>query len=400
MDGKADSAMEVEVFESAEGEVLLPGREEARAAEVNATSVVWGGRPAFASGSTFPGPNAREVSLEEAEGRAQPRRSFENGGRSFCRGSGERMDEVEPNPDEGSPADADPDTFEELATSAPAAFSNAVVRYYVTDHLGSPRVVLDAQRQVLDRHDYEPFGVELTPFTDQADLTHRFTGHERDLQTGYDYMHFRFYGSNMGRFLKPDSVVANAADPQSWNLYAYVRNNPILLNDPSGHMVGIAYRSYTWAGGDIAGSMGIHQEANAVGGGIGLGEHPLDAGFGPTYDSWFGLAALISSRRNDMVRVTFNLGAGSMDNNSSLGSNFYGTDLTLVFQYPTTEAAALGAMLFSEARDYTNAQVFWAIASVALNRVVSGRNYGAGTGAPLVSQNYAKNQFQGVGNAN
>jgi RHS repeat-associated protein len=234
MDGKADSVMEVEAFESAEGEVLLPGREEGRAAEAAGTSVAWAGRPPLGTRPASPGPNAREGDLEEAEGLGDPWGSFENEGRVVYQGSEARKDEVDADPDEGSPADADPDTFEELATSAPAAFSNAVVRYYVTDHLGSPRVVLDAQRQVLDRHDYEPFGVELTPFTDQADLTHRFTGHERDLQTGYDYMHFRFYGSNMGRFLKPDLVVANAADPQSWNLYAYVRNNPIAYYDPYG----------------------------------------------------------------------------------------------------------------------------------------------------------------------
>ena len=236
MDGKASAAMEVEAFEPAEAEALISGREGARAAEAAGTFVAWGGRPAFASGPGSPGPNAREVSLEEAEGPGDPRGSFESGERFVSQGSDEHADEIQPEADEAAPTPADADTLEELATSAPAAFSNAVVRYYVTDHLGSPRVVLDAQRQVLDRHDYEPFGVELTPFTDQADLTHRFTGHERDLQTGYDYMHFRFYGSSMGRFLKPDNIPGALMDPQSWNLYAYVRNNPANATDPTGHI--------------------------------------------------------------------------------------------------------------------------------------------------------------------
>jgi hypothetical protein len=39
----------------------------------------------------------------------------------------------------------------------------------------------------------------------------------------------------MGRFLKPDSIVPNAFDPQSWNLYTYVKGNPVNYNDPSGH---------------------------------------------------------------------------------------------------------------------------------------------------------------------
>ena len=36
--------------------------------------------------------------------------------------------------------------------------------------------------------------------------THRYTGQERDAETGNDYMHYRFYGSNMGRFMKPDNI--------------------------------------------------------------------------------------------------------------------------------------------------------------------------------------------------
>ena len=236
MDGKADSAMDVEAFGPAEAEAFFPGREGARAAEAAGTFVAWGGRPALGTGPASPGPNAREWDLEEPESPEDTQGSFENEARVVCQGSEARVDKVQPETDEATSTSESADTLEEWATSAPAAFSNAVVRYYVTDHLGSPRVVLDAQRQVLDRHDYEPFGVELTPFTDQADLTHRFTGHERDLQTGYDYMHFRFYGSNMGRFLKPDNIPGALTDPQSWNLYAYVRNNPANATDPTGHV--------------------------------------------------------------------------------------------------------------------------------------------------------------------
>jgi RHS repeat-associated protein len=53
-----------------------------------------------------------------------------------------------------------------------------------------------------------------------------------------DYMHFRYYASTMGRFLKPDSLIPNPANPQSWNLYSYVNGNPVNFNDPSGHFAG------------------------------------------------------------------------------------------------------------------------------------------------------------------
>jgi hypothetical protein len=50
--------------------------------------------------------------------------------------------------------------------------------------------------------------------------------------------------------------------------------------------------------------MGIHQQANALGGGIGLGGHGLDSGFGPEFDSWFGLAGLVSAMPRNSTSVT------------------------------------------------------------------------------------------------
>ncbi|HEX6880043.1 MAG TPA: RHS repeat-associated core domain-containing protein, partial [Terriglobales bacterium] len=57
----------------------------------------------------------------------------------------------------------------------------------------------------------------------------KFTGKERDTETGLDYFGARYYASNMGRWMSPDDVRndSNVADPQSWNLYSYVRNNPL-----------------------------------------------------------------------------------------------------------------------------------------------------------------------------
>jgi RHS repeat-associated protein len=68
----------------------------------------------------------------------------------------------------------------------------------------------------------------------------KFTGHERDFNspggTGddLDYMHARFYNPLLGRFLSTDLVLGRLGQPQSWNRYAYVRNNPLLLVDPDG----------------------------------------------------------------------------------------------------------------------------------------------------------------------
>jgi RHS repeat-associated protein len=119
----------------------------------------------------------------------------------------------------------------------PQCTKHALNTYYATDHLGTVRftkTVDDTGAVTTTTHDYEPFGVEITP-TDECDNTHKFTGHERDAETQNDYMHFRFFSASMGRFQKPDSVFGSPLNPQGWNLYSYVHGNPVNYNDPTGH---------------------------------------------------------------------------------------------------------------------------------------------------------------------
>ena len=70
-------------------------------------------------------------------------------------------------------------------------------------------------------------------FVHRAD---KFTGKERDSESGLDYFEARFFGSALGRFTSPDPENANGtvSDPQSWNGYAYARNNPLVFTDPDG----------------------------------------------------------------------------------------------------------------------------------------------------------------------
>ena len=65
----------------------------------------------------------------------------------------------------------------------------------------------------------------------------RCTGKERDSESGLDYFGARYYGSALGRFTSPDEPLydQHASDPQSWNLYSYVRNNPMRFTDAYGH---------------------------------------------------------------------------------------------------------------------------------------------------------------------
>ncbi|MFN9895880.1 MAG: RHS repeat-associated core domain-containing protein [Acidobacteriota bacterium] len=64
----------------------------------------------------------------------------------------------------------------------------------------------------------------------------RSTGKERDAETGLDYFGARYMSSAQGRFTSPDEpfVDQDESNPQSWNLYSYVRNNPLSFTDPTG----------------------------------------------------------------------------------------------------------------------------------------------------------------------
>ncbi len=110
-------------------------------------------------------------------------------------------------------------------------------KYYLSDHLGSATVIANADGLTIERETmYFPYGGER--WSDGGDANHyRFTGKERDTETGLDYFGARYYGSSMGRFMTPDPLfmeLHRLEDPQSLNLYQSVRNNPIALADSTG----------------------------------------------------------------------------------------------------------------------------------------------------------------------
>jgi RHS repeat-associated protein len=114
--------------------------------------------------------------------------------------------------------------------------------FYSSDHLGTTTVITNGQGALESDSDYYPYGTE-SPVTSSADPNHyKFTGKERDIESGLDYFGARFFGSNMGRFMSPDwSATAEPVpyakldDPQSLNLYGYVGNNPLGRVDADGH---------------------------------------------------------------------------------------------------------------------------------------------------------------------
>jgi RHS repeat-associated protein len=115
------------------------------------------------------------------------------------------------------------------------------VSYYFADHLGTARVSTNSSGTICYDADFYPFGGERI-ITDSCDSAYKFTGKERDSESGLDDFEARYYSSALGRFTIPDWAASATAvpyadfgDPQSLNLYSYVRNNPLLKTDPDGH---------------------------------------------------------------------------------------------------------------------------------------------------------------------
>jgi len=114
------------------------------------------------------------------------------------------------------------------------------VFYNFADHLGTARSIAEVpsgQTTATKCYDADlyPFGGERW-YSDTCDSHYKFTGKERDSESGLDNFGARYNSSNTGRFMSPDSVgYTRRADPQRWNLYAYVSNNPLSRTDPDGH---------------------------------------------------------------------------------------------------------------------------------------------------------------------
>jgi RHS repeat-associated protein len=127
----------------------------------------------------------------------------------------------------------------ENASSAPCTTC-----YLSYDYLGSPRMVTDQNANIIARHDYAPFGQEIpggvgprTSLWGASDnANQKFTAQERDAETNLDFFQARYLSSGLGRFMSPDPGNAGAylTNPQSWNGYAYVWDNPLNAVDPTG----------------------------------------------------------------------------------------------------------------------------------------------------------------------
>jgi RHS repeat-associated protein len=116
---------------------------------------------------------------------------------------------------------------------------DGTVHYFLSDHQGSTRKILDASRVEQYSVEYEPFGKPYATSGPKPD-PHKYTMEKHDDPTGLVYLRARQYDPEVGRFVSADPVLGSLSRPQTQNRYAYVANNPLNYVDPSGEfLIGI-----------------------------------------------------------------------------------------------------------------------------------------------------------------
>ena len=139
------------------------------------------------------------------------------------------------------------DAFSRLASEVNGPRPPTNITHLSPDHLGSTHFGPGSAGTPLRRLDNFPCGkigqgskrrpAIALGITDVVGL--KFTGQERDGETGLDYFGARYFSGAQGRFTSVDPLLnsGHPANPQTWNRYSYALNNPLRYTDPTGMYV-------------------------------------------------------------------------------------------------------------------------------------------------------------------
>lgn len=112
------------------------------------------------------------------------------------------------------------------------------VKYYLGDHLVSSHVVIGGDGSWLNREEYTPYGE--TSFGSFARKRYRFTGKERDEESGLNYHAARYYAAWVVRWVSCDPIGIKAGI----NLYPYCKGNPVNFTDHTGTDISETNKSF------------------------------------------------------------------------------------------------------------------------------------------------------------
>ncbi|MCB9747816.1 MAG: fibronectin type III domain-containing protein [Candidatus Omnitrophica bacterium] len=188
-----------------------------------------------------------------------------------------------------------------LGDTRVASITNGQIVYVHGDHLGGANVITAADGVIKELIEYKPFGAKSVHEkygSGEAIAWHYFTGQRLDDEVGLYYYGARYYDPSLGRFITADGIVQNpVGDPQTFNRYSYVGNNPIIRIDPSGHFWFVAAIVAAVKGAVIGATIGATTAA-ITGGDIGRGAlfgaigGAAFAGFGSLTQSAFRIATV------------------------------------------------------------------------------------------------------------
>ena len=112
------------------------------------------------------------------------------------------------------------------------------VNYFLTDHLGSVRVIVDGTGKVLERNDYYPFGARQvrSDYPQLAANRFKYNGKEEQVTWDLEWLDYgaRMYDSGLGRWFGVDPFQESFI---SLSPYNYCSGNPMVFIDPSGALV-------------------------------------------------------------------------------------------------------------------------------------------------------------------
>ncbi|MGQ0687222.1 MAG: RHS repeat-associated core domain-containing protein [Limnobacter sp.] len=190
-----------------------------------------------------------------------------------------------------------PNLLGSLLGQSETTTETVITKYLHKDHLGSIVLITGATGTVLERYSYDAWGkrrnLNGTDYTANGghllgETDRGFTGHEHLDHLGLVHMNGRIYDASLGRFMSADPFIAQPANLQNYNRYAYVNNNPLSYTDPSGYFlkklfksslfraivgiaVGISVGDWYTTGKFIGGAFGAGAAGGFAGGFVGTG---------------------------------------------------------------------------------------------------------------------------------
>jgi RHS repeat-associated protein len=194
------------------------------------------------------------------------------------------------------------------------------IQYYITDHLGSTRVITDSNGEIKEQNDYYPFGMRHKN-PNLATSTNRwlFSGKEKQTSGEINYMDFgsRMYDDFLGRWFTIDP---RAEDYYPLSPYAYCGNNPVIYVDENGeflHLIvgAIIGGAINWAMNGFQfnakglGHFGVGALAGALGAGVGAGISSSLAG-GSFGAGFWGTSSALTATSSFISGAAIGGGAG------------------------------------------------------------------------------------------